>query len=201
MRLGKKLRIATILMSMAMAATTLIFATFAITQNNADADYDGILRVIGNADIDVEIEFIEVKSGDVLYKITADENGIIEEKGGKVVNRVTDVADLTTYGIETKPELALGKDYKFIVTIRNRGKNSDGTGYASAVVNDVSFRPENGFDNYFIVHNPIINDENNKVDINTTKKFEIYLDTNPSAELKNGDIDFSYTLNIEAHKA
>lgn len=200
MRLGKKLRIATILMSMAMAATTLIFATFAITQNSADADYDGVLKIIGNADIDVEIKLIEVKSGKVLYTITADEKGIVEKKDGVTVKEVKEVAELTTYAIVTKPELNLGDDYKFAITIKNRNVSGGGTGFAVAKIGDVSFVPAEGFSNYFNTVNPSINEENNKLNPGQELQLEIYLSTKSDAVLESGEIEFSYTLNIEANK-
>jgi cytochrome c-type biogenesis protein CcmE len=67
MRMGKKMRIISILMSITVIAATLGFATFALTQNNSALDYDGTLIISGNADVDVKIEFVECTGGQRLY--------------------------------------------------------------------------------------------------------------------------------------
>jgi hypothetical protein len=199
MRMGKKLRIATILMSMIMAATTLIFATFAITQNSSDVEYGGVVRITGNADIDVEIKFIEAESRSVIFEIIADENGIIEKKNGEVVKSVTNnVADLTAYDIFTKPELTLGENYIFEVTIRNRNASGGGSGYALAKIGDISVDPAEGLSEYYNVVNPDISDD--ELEPGEAKSFEIYVNTKSGAILRNGDVDVSYALNIVANK-
>ncbi|HEY8423229.1 MAG TPA: hypothetical protein VIL23_00505 [Clostridia bacterium] len=198
MRMGKKMRIATILMSIAMIATTLVFATFAITQNNFNTDYDGLLKIIGDADIDVEIKFIENNTNNVIFTIKADKKGIVEKQGNQVVKEITDVKDLNTYTIVTQPELNAGFSYKFEVTISNRGAANGGSAYAAAKVENVSFRGAAGFENFYEVTNPIIQDGTLKPGNSLT--FVIELTNKPDIVLDNGEAQFGYTLTIVANK-
>lgn len=198
MRMGKKMRILTILMSIAVIATTLGFATFALTQNNVDVDFGGDFKITGDADIDVTLQFIDCATGQVQFEIIADENGIIEKQGGNVVNSVTDVKDLNSYSIVSQPVLNLGKSYKFVITISNPNSSNNGTAYATAKVDNVSLEVSEDFGQFYSVVNPSIGEGILKP--GTSLSYEIQLNNNATAVLDNGDAVFGYNINIVANK-
>ena len=198
MRMGKKMRILTILMSIAVIATTLGFATFALTQNNVDVDFGGDFKITGDADIDVTLQFIDCATGQVQFEIIADENGIIEKQGGNVVNSVTDVKDLNSYSIVSQPVLNLGKSYKFVITISNPNSSNNGTAYATAKVDNVSLEVREDFGQFYSVVNPSIGEGILKP--GTSLSYEIQLNNNAAAVLDNGDAVFGYNINIVANK-
>ena len=204
MRMGKKMRILTILMSIAVIATTLGFATFALTQNNVDVDFGGDFKITGDADIDVTLQFIDCATGQVQFEIIADENGIIEKQGGNVVNSVTDVKDLNSYSIVSQPVLNLGKSYKFVITISNPNSSNNGTAYATAKVDNVSLEVSEevseDFGQLYSVVNPSIGIGEGILKPGTSLSYEIQLNNNAAAVLDNGDVVFGYNINIVANK-
>ncbi|HHW89958.1 MAG TPA: hypothetical protein GX745_03540 [Clostridiales bacterium] len=200
MRMGKKMRIISILMSITVIAATLGFATFALTQNNSALDYDGTLIISGNADVDVKIEFVECTGGTeiVQFSITADEKGIIEKQGDTIVKSVVDVQDLTNYSIFTKPVLNPVNDYKFVITISNPNVAAGGTAYADAYVEAVSFASSQAFKDYYTIMNPNVNDDLLKAGESLT--YIVLLDNKPQADLDYNNAEFTYSLNIVAKK-
>lgn len=200
MRMGKKMRIVSILMSITVIAATLGFATYAITQNSTNVNYDGSLNISGNADIDVSVAFYEIGSGVAQFSITADENGIIEKQGDTEVNKVTDVANVTSYSIKTKPVLNPENSYKFVITINNPSPEKEGKAYVDAVISVVSFTATENFADYYTVVNPAV--ENNILKRGESVTYTIFINANDfNNELDYKNIDFSYNLTVVANKA
>ena len=200
MRMGRKMRIISILMSITVIAATLGFATFALTQNSSSLDYDGVLTISGNADIDVKIEFFECAGGveTLQFSITADEKGIIEKQGDEIVKQVVDVQDLTNYGIFTKPVLNPVYDYKFVITISNPNVAAGGTAYADACVEVVNFASSQAFGDYYTIMNPVVNNDLLKTGESIT--YVVLLDNKPQADLDYNNAEFTYSLTIVAKK-
>ena len=200
MRMGKKMRIISILMSIIVIAATLGFATFALTQNSTSVNYDGSLTIGGNADIDVSIAFFEIGNETAQFSITADENGIVEKKGDTVVKTITDVKDVTEYGISTKPVLDPKNSYKFVVTINNPSPDTEGEAYVNAVVSVLNFSANAAFSDYYTIINPELGE--GLIEDGASVSYTVFLNANSyNSELDYNNIEFTYNLNVIAYKA
>jgi hypothetical protein len=200
MRMGKKMRIISILMSITVIAATLGFATFALTQNSTSVNYDGSLTIGGNADIDVSIAFFEIGNETAQFSITADENGIVEKKGDTVVKTITDVKDVTEYGISTKPVLDPKNSYKFVVTINNPSPDTEGEAYVNAVVSVLNFSANAAFSDYYTIINPELGE--GLIEDGASVSYTVFLNANSyNSELDYNNIEFTYNLNVIAYKA
>lgn len=201
MRMGKKMRILSILMSIAVVAATLGFATFALTQNSADARYIGSISIIGNADIDVKIEFIEITTvGEVSkFVITADENGVFENGIQKVT--AEGAAELVDYAIESRPVLNPARDYKFVITVSNPSPEDGGESFITVALTQLAFTAvESGFADYYTVTNPnigtgdLIASGDSSVQVITLTANEY------NALLEYDDVNFVYDVDIVVNK-
>jgi len=200
MRMGKKMRIISILMSITVIAATLGFATFALTQNNSSVNYDGSLNISGNADIDVSVAFFEVGSGVAQFSITADESGIVETQGDAVVKTVSDVANIENYSIETKPVLDPASSYKFVVTVNNPSPENEGEAYVDALIKTLEFSATGTFGEYYEVINPVLGD--GVLENGASLTYTIFINAKEyNKDLDYNNIDFTYNLNIVAEKA